>query len=163
MKSTGEVMGIDADFGIAYAKSQMAASASLPLGGNIFVSVKDSDKAAMVEIVRDFADAGFVIYSTAGTADMLAEAGVVANKLFKLAEGRPNVLDMIKNDEIAFIINTPSGRVPRQDEVRIRSAAVAHRIPIMTTLCGARASISAIRSVQEHGVGVTALQDYHAG
>lgn len=163
MKSTGEVMGIDADFGIAYAKSQMAASASLPLGGNIFVSVKDSDKPAMIDIARDFVAAGFVIYATAGTADTLAGAGVPANKLFKLAEGRPNVLDMIKNDEIAFIINTPSGRIPRQDEIRIRSAAISHHIPIMTTLRGARASISAIRSVHEHGVGVTALQDHHAG
>ena len=161
MKSTGEVMGIDTDFGIAYAKSQMAASASLPLKGNIFVSVKDSDKPGIVDIVRDFVDAGFVIYSTSGTAIALQEAGVPAKKLYKLAEGRPNVLDMIKNDEIAFIINTPSGRVPRQDEVRIRSASITHRIPIMTTLRGASASISAIRSVQKSGVNVTALQDYH--
>ena len=111
--------------------------------------------------MRDFVDAGFVIYSTSGTAIALQEAGVPAKKLYKLAEGRPNVLDMIKNDEIAFIINTPSGRVPRQDEVRIRSASITHRIPIMTTLRGASASISAIRSVQKSGVNVTALQDYH--
>ena len=162
MKSTGEVMGIDADFGIAYAKSQMAASASLPLKGNVFVSVKDSDKPEIIDIVRDFAEVGFMIFSTSGTAAVLQGAGVPAKKLFKLAEGRPNVLDMIKNDEIAFIINTPSGRIPRQDEVRIRSAAIAHRIPIMTTLRGARASISAICSVQKRGVEVRALQDYHA-
>ena len=113
--------------------------------------------------MRDFVEAGFVIYSTSGTAAVLNEAGVPARKLFKLAEGRPNVLDMIKNDEISFIINTPSGRLPRQDEVRIRSAAVSHRIPIMTTLRGARASISAIRSVRKTEVEVCALQDYHQG
>ncbi len=161
MKSTGEVMGIDKDFGIAYAKSQMAASASLPLTGNIFVSVKDSDKAGVIDIAREFSEAGFTIYSTSGTANALKQANIPVNKLFKLSEGRPNVLDMIKNEEIAFIINTPSGRIPRQDEVRIRSGAITHRIPIMTTLRGARASIAAIRSVQKRGVNVTALQDHH--
>ncbi|MCF6313353.1 MAG: carbamoyl-phosphate synthase large subunit [Verrucomicrobiales bacterium] len=161
MKSTGEVMGIDKDFGIAYAKSQMAASSALPLKGNIFVSVKDSDKPGILDIARDFVEAGFSIYSTLGTAAALSEADIPVQKLFKLAEGRPNVLDMIKNDEITFIINTPSGRVPREDEVRIRSGAITHRIPITTTLRGARASISAIQSVQKHGVSVTALQDHH--
>ncbi|MFK5920599.1 MAG: carbamoyl-phosphate synthase large subunit [Verrucomicrobiota bacterium] len=161
MKSTGEVMGIDKDFGIAYAKSQMAASASLPLKGNIFVSVKDSDKSDVLDIAREFSEAGFTIYSTSGTAHALNEANIPVNKLFKLSEGRPNVLDMIKNEEISFIINTPSGRIPRQDEVRIRSGAITHRIPIMTTLRGARASIAAIRSVQKSGVNVTALQDHH--
>ncbi len=161
MKSTGEVMGIDKDFGIAYAKSQMAASSSLPLKGNIFVSVKDSDKPGIINIARDFVEAGFSIYSTSGTAAALTAAKIPVEKLFKLSEGRPNVLDMIKNGEISFIINTPSGRIPRQDEVRIRSGAITHRIPITTTLRGAHASITAIRSVQKSGVGVTALQDHH--
>ena len=161
MKSTGEVMGIDADLGIAYAKSQMAASGPLPLEGNIFISVKDGNKPQAVEVARQFDELGFSIYSTSGTARALREAGVPVNKLFKLAEGRPNVLDMIKNDDIAFIVNTPSGRVPRADEVKIRGAAVANRVPISTTLRGARACAQAIASLKREGVSVAALQSYH--
>jgi carbamoyl-phosphate synthase large subunit len=161
MKSTGEVMGIDADLGIAYAKSQMAASGKLPLEGNIFISVKDRHKPQAIEVAKQFEALGFSIYSTSGTAKALKEAGVTVNKLFKLAEGRPNVLDMIKNDDIAFIVNTPSGRVPRADEVKIRGAAVTNRVPISTTLRGARACAQAIESLKARGFGVEALQDYH--
>ncbi len=161
MKSTGEVMGIDTEMGMAFAKSQMAASYPLPLSGNIFVSVKDSDKPDVVEIARDFARLGFTIFSTSGTAKALDEAGVPVHRLHKLSEGRPNVLDMIKNKEIAFVINTPSGRVPRQDEVKIRGAAVARRIPTITTLRAAKASLLAIQSLRDASVEVRTLQDIH--
>jgi len=163
MKSTGEVMGIDADLGIAYAKAQMAAQPPLPLGGNIFISVKDTQKPDVIELARDFSALGFHIYATAGTAAALKAAGTPVTKLFKLAEGRPNVLDMIKNGEISFIINTPAGKTPREDEVKIRSAAVARRIPIMTTMRAAKASVQGIRSLREQGFGVKCIQEYHAG
>ena len=161
MKSTGEVMGIDEDLGLAYAKAQMAAQPSLPQGGNIFLSVRDADKQEAALLAERFAELGFKIYSTGGTAKTLAAAGVPVNKLFKVTEGRPNVLDMIKNGEIAFIINTPSGKIPREDEVKIRSAAVANRIPIMTTLSGAKASLNGICSMKTKGLRVRPIQEYH--
>jgi len=161
MRSTGEVMGIDSDIGSAYAKAQMAAQPALPDGGNIFISVKDRDKAAVVEIARDFADLGFTIYATAGTGAVLEENGIATKALYRLTEGRPTVLDMIKNGEIQFIINTPSGQQPRKDEVIIRSAAVASRVATMTTLRAARASAAAIRAIRDHGLGVKSLQEYH--
>ena len=160
MKSTGEVMGIDNDLGMAYGKAQMAASAPLPAGGNIFISVKDRDKEEAVEIAKDFHELGFIIYSTSGTAERIEKAGIPVTKLHKLAQGRPNVLDMIKNDEIALVLNTPSGRTPRRDEVRIRSGALSARVPIVTTLRAARASVNAIRSQKESKFGVTPLQDF---
>jgi carbamoyl-phosphate synthase large subunit len=161
MKSTGEVMGIDADLGIAYAKAQMAAQPPLPLGGNIFISVKDSQKPDVALLARDFAALGFNIYATFGTAAAIEAEGTPVHKLFKLAEGRPNVLDMIKNGEISFIINTPAGKTPREDEVKIRSAAVSQRIPIMTTMRAAKASLRGIRSLRERGFGVKCIQEYH--
>ncbi|MGA3170947.1 MAG: carbamoyl-phosphate synthase large subunit [Chthoniobacteraceae bacterium] len=162
MKSTGEVMGIDADLGIAYAKAQMAAQPPLPLGGNIFISVKDTQKPDVALLARDFSALGFKIYATAGTAAAIKAAGTPVEKLFKLSEGRPNVLDMIKNGEISFIINTPAGKTPREDEVKIRSAAVAQRIPIMTTMRAAKASLRGIRSLLQQGFGVKCIQEYHA-
>ena len=161
MKSTGEVMGIDADLGMAYAKSQMAASSQLPLEGKIFFSVKDRDKEASIPLAKEFADLGFELYSTSGTARTFEEACIKVNTLHKLAEGRPNVLDMIKNSEIAMVINTPSGRVPRRDEVRIRSGALANRVPIITTMRGAQAAIRSIKSLKAAELSVVALQEYH--
>ncbi len=162
MKSTGEVMGIDSDLGLAYAKSQMASGSPLPLGGNLFISVKDSDKPEAVKLAKSYVELGFQLYATGGTAAALTAEGVPVKKLFKLAEGRPTVLDMIKNGEIAFIINTPSGKKPRLDEVQIRGAAVTHRVPIMTTLSAAAASVNGIRSLQAKGLTVRTLQEYHA-
>jgi carbamoyl-phosphate synthase large subunit len=162
MKSTGEVMGIDADLGLAYAKSQMAAQPPLPKGGNLFISVKDADKNAVAGLAAEFAALGFKIFATTGTANAIAANGVEVTRLFKLNEGRPHVLDLIKNGDIHFIINTPSGKTPRQDEIKIRSAAVANRIPIMTTLSAASASLLGIRSMQKRGLSVKALQEYHA-
>ena len=162
MKSTGEVMGIDVDLGLAYAKSQMAAPPPLPISGNVFVSVKDADKEAVVPVVREFVKLGFGIIATAGTFDTLSAAKIPVRKVFKLREGRPNVLDRVKNGDINFIINTPSGKIPREDEVRIRNASLAQRIPIMTTVRAALASANGIRSLQKRKVTVRSLQEYHA-
>ncbi len=162
MRSTGEVMGIDADFGLAYAKAQMSAQPALPESGNVFLSVRDSDKPAIIPVAKEFAELGFTLYATAGTQAALAEAGVKAENLFRLNEGRPNCLDMIKNGEIQFIINTPSGTQPRIDEMKIRSLAVANRIATMTTVRGAQASVAAIRSLKEKPLEVKSLQEYHA-
>jgi carbamoyl-phosphate synthase large subunit len=162
MKSTGEVMGMDVDLGLAYAKSQMAAPPALPKSGNVFISVKDTDKESIIPVAREFVKLGFGIISTAGTADALAKAKIKVKKVFKLHEGRPNVLDRVKNGDINFIINTPSGKIPRQHEVEIRNAALAAKIPIMTTVRAAQASANGIRSLQKSKVQVRSLQEYHA-
>ena len=162
MKSTGEVMGIDADLGLAYAKSQMAAPPPLPKTGNVFVSVKDSDKEAIVPVAREFVRLGFGVIATSGTAAALGKAKIKVTKVYKLREGRPNVLDRVKNGDINFIINTPSGKIPREDEVMIRNAALAKKIPIMTTVRAAQASANGIRSLQTNKVQVRSLQEYHA-
>ena len=162
MKSTGEVMGIDADFGMAYAKSQISAFNPLPKTGNVFVSVSDRDKEAAVGIAKELVDIGFTVYATGGTYRKLKEAGVAAERVYKLAERkRPNVLDMMKNGEIAFIINTPSGHEARADEVKIRSAAVANKVSHCTNLSAAEATVLAMRSLQQHDLTVKPLQDYH--
>ena len=162
MRSTGEVMGIDEDWGVAYAKSQMAAAPALPQQGRIFISVRDSDKKNVVSLAQGFRKLGFELCATSGTARVLQENGIKVQILFKLAEGRPNVLDMIKNGEVQLIVNTPAGRTPRVDEVRIRSAAVAQKIPIMTTLASANAALLGIQAFREHGLTVRRLQEYHA-
>ncbi len=161
MKATGEVMGIAQDLGLAYAKSQMAAQPPLPTGGNVFLSVKDADKIQIVKLGKELVELGFTIYATGGTAAALASGGLIVNRLFKLSEGRPHVIDMIKNDKIDLIINTPSGKTPRKDEVKIRSTAVERRIPILTTISGVEASLRAMRSIQSQGMTVKSLQEYH--
>jgi carbamoyl-phosphate synthase large subunit len=163
MKSTGEVMGIDADLGLAYAKSQMAAPPPLPKSGNVFISVQDSDKPGVIPLAREFVDLGFQIISTSGTWAALHDAGVPVTKVHKIREGRPNVLDLVMNGDIDFIINTPSGKIPREDEVRIRNASLAKKIPIMTTIRAGQASANGIRSLQRSQVHVKTLQEYHAG
>jgi carbamoylphosphate synthase large subunit/REP element-mobilizing transposase RayT len=162
MKSTGEVMGMDVDLGLAYAKSQMAAPPPLPKKGKVFISVKDTDKEAVIPVAREFVKLGFEIISTSGTADALTKAKIKVTKVFKIHEGRPNVLDRIKNGDINFIINTPSGKIPREHEVVIRNAALAAKIPIMTTVRAALASANGIRSLQKRKVQVRSLQEYHA-
>ena len=163
MKATGEVMGIDQDLGLAYAKSQMAAQPPLPTSGNVFLSVKDADKNSIVKLGKELIELGFKIYATSGTASALASAGLKVNRLFKISEGRPHVIDMIRNDEIDLIINTPSGKTPRKDEVKIRSTAVESGIPILTTISAVEASIRAMRSIQTRGLTVESLQEYHRG
>jgi carbamoylphosphate synthase large subunit/REP element-mobilizing transposase RayT len=161
MKSTGEVMGIDTDLGLAYAKSQMAAPPPLPKSGKVFISVKDSDKEAILPVAREFVKLGFGVIATSGTAAALTRAKIKVTKVHKLREGRPNVLDRIKNGDINFIVNTPSGKIPREDEVQIRNAALARKIPIMTTVRAAQASVNGIRSLQTNKVQVRSLQEYH--
>ncbi|RFC48376.1 MAG: carbamoyl-phosphate synthase large subunit [Verrucomicrobia bacterium] len=162
MKSTGEVMGIDPDLGLAFAKSQMAAGGTLPTGGNVFISLKEADRANVGRLAKGYADLGFKIYATSGTGTVIKEAGVEVQVLPKLASGqRPNVIDLMKNKDMALVINTPSGKNPREDEVKIRTAAMQNRIPTMTTLRGAEAALKAIRSLQANDVQVCALQEYH--
>jgi carbamoyl-phosphate synthase large subunit len=161
MKSTGEVMGIDADLGLAYAKSQMAAPPPLPRGGNVFISVKDDDKPNIISLAHEFVGLGFQIISTSGTYATLAAVGVPVTRVHKIREGRPHVLDLVRNGDINFIINTPSGKIPREDEVRIRNASLARKIPIMTTIRAAQASANGIRSLQRSSLQVKTLQEYH--
>jgi carbamoyl-phosphate synthase large subunit len=160
MRSTGEVMGLDDDLGLAFAKAQAAAKPGLPTRGNVFLSVKDADKAAAVEIARELESFGIALYSTSGTAKYLNDHGVQAKRLAKLSEGRPNAIDMIKNGQIAMVINTPSGMIPRRDENTIRAAAYAHNICIMTTITGAEAAVEGILALREKPLGVRPIQKY---
>ena len=161
MRSTGEVMGLDADLGIAYAKSQIAAGESLPLSGKIFISVSDAHKKPATAVAKQFAELGFELVATSGTAAVLEKAGLKVQRIFKLAEGRPNAIDLLKNKEIQFVINTPSGATPRADEIKIRTTAVYTGTPIMTTLSGARAAVLGIAALKKSGYGVKTLQEYH--
>jgi carbamoyl-phosphate synthase large subunit len=160
MRSTGEVMGIDAGFGRAYAKAELAAGQKLPLAGKVFVSATDRDKLAVVPVVRDLIDLGFKIIATAGTKQVLAAQGLVVESVLKLHEGRPNVLDIIKNGQIQMIINTPSGEEAQADGKLIRRTALVYKIPIVTTIAGATATAAAIKSLQSQPLEVKALQDY---
>ncbi len=161
MRSTGEVMGLDADLGIAYAKSQMAAGSPLPLRGKVFISVSDRDKAKVAELARQFVDLGFELVATGGTAAILEGAGLQVQRVFKLQEGRPTAIDLLKNKELQLVINTPAGQTPRADEVRIRTTAVYTGTPIMTTLSGAKAAALGIAALQKSGYEVKTLQEYH--
>ena len=161
MRSTGEVMGLDADLGIAYAKSQMAAGGPLPTKGKLFISVSDADKKLVAEVARQYVDLGFEIMATGGTATVLEKAGLKVLRIFKLQEGRPNALDFLKNREIQLVINTPAGQTPRADEVKIRTTAVYTGTPIMTTLSGARAAALGIAALKRQGYAVQTLQEYH--
>jgi len=161
MKSTGEVMGIDRTFGMAFAKSQIAAGMGLPLSGTAFISVADKDKKGIVPIAQELHRLGFKIVATEGTSRVLEEAGVPAEVVRKIYEGRPNVLDLMKNGEIDLIINTPSGKKPKRDQISIRSLAVMHSVPLITTIPGARAAVRGIEEMRKHRMNVKALQDYH--
>ena len=160
MKSTGEVMGIDTDLGIAYAKSQMASGSSLPLEGRVFISVSDAHKAEVADLAKRFADLGFKLSSTTGTAAVLAKAGLEVESVPKLAEGRPNTLDLLKNNEIQLVINTPSGQAPRADEIKIRTTAIYTNTPIMTTMGSAKAAAEGIAALKQNGYAVKPLQEF---
>jgi len=161
MRSTGEVMGLDADLGIAYAKAQMAAGSPLPLKGRVFISVGDQHKPHVVEVARSLAHLGFELVATNGTARVLEAAGLKVERIFKLNEGRPTAVDLLKNKELQLVINTPSGAEPRADEVKIRTTAVMTATPIMTTLSGAKAAALGIAALQKHGYEVKTIQEYH--
>jgi carbamoyl-phosphate synthase large subunit len=163
MKSTGEVMGIDADWGMAYAKSQISAFNPLPTEGNVFLSVADLDKNRAVQVARDLADLGFKIFSTGGTHARLVAEGIPSNRVYKVLEqARPNVIDMMKNNEIHFIINTPSTHESRADEILIRSTGIAQKISHATNLAAAEASVKAMRSLKNREFTVKSIQEYHA-
>jgi carbamoyl-phosphate synthase large subunit len=163
MRSTGEVMGIDADWGMAYAKAQTSAFNPLPTAGNVFLSISDRDKPVAMPIARELVALGFEIYATGGTCDRLQAEGIPCHRLYKLSEGRrPNIIDMMKNRDIHFIINTPSGHAAREDEVKIRSGAVANKISYCTNMAAAAASVKAIRSLKEMEMTVKSIQEYHA-
>ena len=161
MRSTGEVMGLDADLGVAYAKAQMAANSPLPLKGRVFLSVANQHKKDVAELAKSFADLGFELVATGGTATVLEQAGLKVQRTLKVLEGRPNVVDLLKNKEIQLVINTPSGAAPREDEIKIRSTAVMTGTPIMTTISGARAAAIGIAALQRQGYAVRTIQEYH--
>jgi carbamoyl-phosphate synthase large subunit len=163
MRSTGEVMGIDADRGMAYAKSQISAFNPLPTKGNVFLSVADRDKDRAVAVARDLVELGFEIYSTGGTQARLTEEGIPCKRLYKLYEqARPTVIDAMKNGDIHFVINTPSSHESREDEVKIRAGAIANKISHATNLAAAEASVEAIRSLKQREFTVQSIQEYHA-
>ncbi len=163
MKSTGEVMGIDADWGMAYAKSQMAAFNSLPKEGTVFLSVSDRDKDRAVTVARGLHGLGFKIVSTGGTHARLTEAGIPASRVYKVLEqARPNIIDMMKNNEIHFLINTPATHESRADEILIRSTAIAQKISYATNMAAAEAAVKAIHSLKHNDLTVKCLQEYHA-
>jgi carbamoyl-phosphate synthase large subunit len=161
MRSTGEVMGLDADLGVAYAKSQMAANSPLPASGKVFISVSDLHKKDVAEVARQFSNLGFELVATSGTAAILEKAGLKVQRILKLLEGRPNVIDLLKNKEIQLVINTPAGQSPREDEVKIRTTAVYTGTPIMTTLSGAKAAALGIAALKKSGYSVKTVQEYH--
>ena len=163
MKSTGEVMGLDEDLGIAYAKSQMAAQPSLPTKGKVFISVRDSDKAPVVPVAEQFKRMGFEVCATSGTAAHLKQQGIDVQPLLKISEGRPNVLDLLKNGEISLIINTPTTKAHREDEKKIRTTALHRKIPIMTTITGGMAAAQGIEALRKKELSVKSIQEYHAG
>ncbi|MFH1022750.1 MAG: carbamoyl-phosphate synthase large subunit [Planctomycetota bacterium] len=163
MKSTGEVMGIDRVYGRAFAKAAEAAGQILPTAGNVFVSVKRADRAAILPIVRRLHRLGFGLVATDGTGEFLREHGIPARIVAKIGEGRPDTLDLLKNREVALVINTPSGKGPRTDEARIRRLTVALRIPCITTIAGAEAAVAGMAALRERDYDVKALQDYFSG
>jgi carbamoyl-phosphate synthase large subunit len=162
MKSTGEVMGVADNFGEAFAKAQLAAGQTLPTKGMVFISVAEHDKPHIAEVARRFVDLGFTLVATHGTADTLEQSGLTVDRVFKVKEGRPNIVDLIKGEKIQLIINTPQGADPWFDEKAIRRASILHRIPAITTIAAARAAAEGIAALQRRHVSVHALQQLHA-
>jgi carbamoyl-phosphate synthase large subunit len=161
MKSTGEVMGIDSSFGMAFAKSQLAAGQDLPLSGTVFVSVKDEDKMALLEIAFNLYDLGFKIVATRGTSSFLSDHGISNETVNKVREGRPDIVDMIKNEQISLVINTTSDKKAIAESYPIRRTALTFNLPYTTTIAGARATVQAIKSMIEGKVEVKTIQEYH--
>jgi carbamoyl-phosphate synthase large subunit len=162
MRSTGEVMGVADNFGEAFAKAQIAAGQVLPTKGTVFLSVNDHDKASVAALARQFVEMGFHLVATHGTAAVLEEAGLQPERVYKVKEGRPNVVDFIKGSRIQLIVNTPRGQDTFFDEKAIRRAAVQGRIPTITTIAAARAAAEGIAALQQGTLNVIALQELHA-
>ena len=163
MRSTGEVLGMAADFGEAFYKAQEATKTILPMGGTVLISVNDNDKPEVEEVARGFHECGFKIIATGRTYDLIVKAGIPAKKIAKINEGRPNILDKITNKEIDLIINTPIGKKGATDDSYIRKSAIKGKIPYMTTMAAAKATVAAIKAVQKEGmIGVKSLQEFHS-
>ena len=162
MRSTGEVMGVADNFGEAFAKAQLSAGQRLPLRGTVFFSVNDRDKDGLVALAREYVHLGFRLVATHGTADVLERAGLAVERVYKVKEGRPNIVDLIKGDAIHLIINTPQGQDTFFDEKAIRRAAVQQRLPTITTMAAARAAAEGIAALQRETIHVEALQQLHA-
>jgi carbamoyl-phosphate synthase large subunit len=162
MKSTGEVMGVGDTFGEAFAKAQLSAGQTLPTSGTVFISIADRDKHDLAEMGRRFVELGFNLVATHGTANVLEDAGLSVERVYKVKEGRPNVVDLIKGDRIQLVVNTPQGQDPWFDEQAIRRAAVTQRIPSLTTMAAARAAAEGIAALQRGQIAVRVLQDLHA-
>ncbi|PZV18973.1 MAG: carbamoyl phosphate synthase large subunit [Pseudanabaena sp.] len=160
MRSTGEVMGIDTEFGRAFAKAQLGAGTHLPLEGTVFISVNDRDKSGISTVAEAFVELGFKVVATEGTHKILRRNSIESKQVLKVHEGRPNISDIMKNGQIQLVINSPSGEEAKTDGKMIRRTAMAYKIPVITTLAGAKAAIAAIRALQTGGISVTALQDY---
>ena len=162
MRSTGEVLGMAQTFGEAYFKAQEATQTRLPLKGTVLISVNDRDKAELVEVAKMFNDCGFKIIATGGTCDMIVDAGIPATKIFKLQQGRPNVLDAITNNEVDLVINTPDDKKGAMDDSYIRKGVIKARIPYVTTMAAAKASAQGIKAMQDKASGVKSLHQFHA-
>jgi carbamoyl-phosphate synthase large subunit len=160
MRSTGEVMGIDTEFGRAFAKAQLGAGTHLPLEGTVFISVNDRDKSGISTVAEAFVELGFKVVATEGTHKVLRRNSIESKQVLKVHEGRPNISDIMKNGQIQLIVNSPSGEEAKTDGKMIRRTAMAYKIPVITTLAGAKATIAAIKALQTGGISVTALQDY---
>ncbi|PZO45465.1 MAG: carbamoyl phosphate synthase large subunit [Shackletoniella antarctica] len=160
MRSTGEVMGIDSDFGKAFAKAALGANQKIPLTGTVFISMNDRDKAAVIPVAQQLANMGLKLIATSGTRAALIDEGLTVGLILKVHEGRPNIEDAIKNSEIQLIINTPAGSTAIEDDRSIRRTALAYKVPIITTIAGAKATASAIHSLQQHPLQVKSLQEY---
>ncbi|MGB3297844.1 MAG: carbamoyl-phosphate synthase large subunit [Phormidesmis sp.] len=160
MRSTGEVMGIDTSFGLAYAKAELAASQHLPQSGTVFISVNNRDKSDIIPIAKGFAELGFSLLATGGTHSVIKAAGIPVELTLKIHEGRPHVGDALKNQIIQLVINSPIGEAAQEDDRIIRRSALEYKIPIVTTIAGAKATLAAIQSLKDSEITVKALQDY---
>jgi carbamoyl-phosphate synthase large subunit len=163
MRSTGEVMGLDMDFGRAFAKSQLGAGSKVPVDGAVFVSVKDSDKAHMVKPIKRLVELGFAVVATGGTADYLAKHGVIAQRVNKVLEGRPHIVDLMKDGKIQLVFNTVDGAASLTDSFTLRRTALMNKIAYYTTVAGAKASVEGIAAVQAGALDVAPLQSYFKG
>jgi carbamoyl-phosphate synthase large subunit len=161
MKSTGEVMGVASDYPAAFGKAQAAAGAELPISGTVFISVTDGDKPAATQLAAGFHDMGFSVLATGGTAQAVRRMGVPVERIKKLSEGSPNVVERIEAGEVDLVINTPTGSGARADGYEIRRAAVGHGIPCITTMSGASAAQRAVRARRNRELEVASLQELH--
>jgi carbamoyl-phosphate synthase large subunit len=161
MGSTGEVLGLADSFGLAFYKAEEAAQQVIPLEGTVLITVSEQDRPAVLEVARHFAELGFKIKATNGTRRFLAEQGIESEHILKLQEGRPNIVDAIKNREIQLVINTPVGRLGKHDDSYIRKSAIQYKVPYITTLSAALAAAKGIRAVRKGHGTVKSLQEYH--